>query len=254
MQITVKTYKLLKEGTNQHGAWALYKIEAIDGKIYTTLADGADALTPGTVFEPADVILGDERQGVQEYKFKKFTVVTAGSAPPAPGAPTNGKSSMTTEQWADKDRQDRLSIEQMSAWRGIVDLVQGECKILTPGDHTTMIDTALTAGLAWAIKRLGDMLPAPVQAKSKEDPDWEQIKREGKPAIDQSSDSKMPKGFKNAGEFMKACNENLGLSASEVCIRRSVSGADQIPDLMKAYIELAEDVAKERSSTYTSGK
>ena len=110
MQITVKTTKKLTEGTNKYGAWVLYKIEAADGKIYTTLADGADKLTPGTVFEPAEVMLGEEKDGVQEFKFKKFTLVTSGE--PASGSKPNGKPDMSKGDWAEKDRTQRQSIER----------------------------------------------------------------------------------------------------------------------------------------------
>ena len=147
MQITVKTSKCLTKGTNDYGPWALYKIVATDEKIYTTLADGADVLKPGAIFEPSDVMLGDIKNEVQEFKFKKFTLVTASSAPPPPG-PTRETS---PEEWKEKQLIERASFEAQTAYKGAIELLAAR-GMAEEGKEL------IEAALVWGIKRLNPTL------------------------------------------------------------------------------------------------
>ena len=80
MQITVKSSRCLSKGTNDYGPWALYKFISTDDKIYTTLAEGAEVIKVGAVFEPDAITVDEKHEG--QFQFKKFTLIsTPGSAP-----------------------------------------------------------------------------------------------------------------------------------------------------------------------------
>ncbi|KKL89410.1 hypothetical protein LCGC14_1914970 [marine sediment metagenome] len=224
MQITVKTSKCLKKGTNDYGPWALFKIVATDEKVYTTLSEGAEVLAPGAIFEPVDVILGEIKAGVQEYKFKKFTLVTAGSEPPPPGP--NGSGSypeMSKEEWAEKQRIERSSFETQTAYKGILDLAGTEQfqSLRRSGDELKIrLDTTLDEALDWAVAHFRDTgikvtiadLPLALQVKNQQ------------PAG----------GFKNVGEFLTAMKDK-GLSRQgvidELLRLKMITGEADLPKL-----------------------
>lgn len=127
MQLTVKAIKLLTKGHNDYGDWFLYKLTDTDGKVYTTLAEGAELLQPGAVFEPKEILLGEIKNDIQEYKFKKFSLISGGKAPvskesdkPDEGASTSG---MTPADWAKKDRLERWSREANACFMGLPALI-----------------------------------------------------------------------------------------------------------------------------------
>ena len=157
MQLTVQTIKFLTKGTNDYGGWALYKLTDTDGKIYTTLADGADLIQPGSVIEPKEVMLGQLKDGVQEYKFKKFTMISGGKTPeavveetPAPGKPSEAANTggMTPEAWAEKDRAERWSRESNACFMGIMEF---SSKHETPNHISGKFGTVFDAALDWAM-------------------------------------------------------------------------------------------------------
>ena len=76
MQITVKSTKVLRTGTNEHGDWKLVKVLTEDTE-YTTFADGAENLAPGTAINITDM---DE--DVKGKKFKKYEVINGSQPPP----------------------------------------------------------------------------------------------------------------------------------------------------------------------------
>ena len=237
MEITVKSVKVLKTGENKYGPWSLYKIEAADGKIYTTLADGADKLTPGTVFEPAEVMLGEEKDGVQEFKFKKFTLVTAGS--PVPEPKTNGKPDMSKDDWAEKDRLERWSRECDTCFMGIIQLVTSEnYKEAPKNDVRDEVNEVLEAALKWALEHFTGQ-PAPAKTEKP-------VAR--KPAVTTSEkdfDELMSGSeFKNAAEFAARVKKDLGIYPSGICKKMGVDKIEEIADYQAAYELLKEDTDK----------
>lgn len=92
---------------------------------------------------------------------------------------------------------------------------------------------------AWLAK-LGEPLPAPSAADSY------QVARPpaAKPAEKKTTPAPENKGFANAGEFLKACLDILGMNRSNVLEALSISGIGEIKDLNKAYNQLAEMKAK----------
>lgn len=113
MQITVKSTKALKSGTNKNGEWELIGVTSEDGTNYTTFHKGAKNLSPGAVieFEP------EIKEG--KVSFKEYKVISEGTP-----APVNGKPDMTKEDWAEKDRADRWSKECNTCFMGIMDLAK----------------------------------------------------------------------------------------------------------------------------------
>ncbi len=258
MQITVKTQRKLKEGTNQHGAWSLYKIEATDGKIYTTLAEGADALTPGAVFEPADVILGEERQGVQEYKFKKFTLVTAGG--PGPGASLekpNGKPDMSKADWAEKDRLELWSREANACFMGLPALIEKRPLPPTPGgpesERDKKITEVWTSAMDYALRHFAKAPVARVaenaeiERSTTADKDFEKLVSEADTPPPSTNTGGLPT-FKNAGEFLTRATKELGMATLGICIGVGVNDVSEIKDFTKAWGILIDAKAKQEAS------
>ena len=48
MQITVKSVKVLKTGTNRYGDWKLIQVITAEDITYTTLANDAETITSGS--------------------------------------------------------------------------------------------------------------------------------------------------------------------------------------------------------------
>lgn len=118
MQITVKSAKVGKTGTNKQGDWELIVVTADDGTDYTTFHKGAKHLTAGTVITLDEVTIKEE-DGKTKKSFKEYTVVSA----PAPG---NGQSGMTPELWAEKDRLERWSRECNTCFMGLPELFKNK--------------------------------------------------------------------------------------------------------------------------------
>jgi len=51
MQITIKSIKVLKTGTNKTGEWKLIGVTSDDGTNYATFHKSAENLIPGTVID-----------------------------------------------------------------------------------------------------------------------------------------------------------------------------------------------------------
>ncbi|KKN60082.1 hypothetical protein LCGC14_0535510 [marine sediment metagenome] len=79
MNITVSSTKVLSKGTNKHGDWKLVKVLTQDTE-YTTFADGAENLAPGTVINITD--MDEDAKG---KKFKKYDVINGSQ--PTPESP-----------------------------------------------------------------------------------------------------------------------------------------------------------------------
>ncbi len=156
MQITVKSAKVGKTGTNKNGAWELIVVTSEDGTDYTTFHKSAKNLAPGTVIDIGEPVIKEGK-----ISFKEYTVV---SAPPNGGQTTSG---MTPEMWADKDKRERWSIESQVAFKGIVELAKG----LALNDKSPLpnskLHEAYNAALDWALahfKSTQQTTPKPAQA------------------------------------------------------------------------------------------
>lgn len=138
MQITVKSTKVAKTGTNKAGPWELIVVTPEDGTDYTTFHKGAKNLTAGSLIDIGEPIIKEGK-----ISFKEYTIISAAALPPG----GNGRSGMTPEMWAEKDRLERNSMESMSAFRGIMDLAK-----VWPTDEKAQ--KAIGLALDWAIAQL----------------------------------------------------------------------------------------------------
>lgn len=109
MEITVKSIKILSKGTNAYGPWMLVKLTTVEDVEYTTLAENAELIPPGSVINITN--MDEDAKG---KKFKKYEVIEKGQVSSSPEAKPDGD--MTNEMWAEKQRIERRSIErQVSA-------------------------------------------------------------------------------------------------------------------------------------------
>lgn len=138
MQITVKSTKVAKTGTNKAGPWELIVITSEDGTDYTTFHKGAKNLTAGAVID----IEPDIKEG--KISFKEYKVISSPAAPPD----GNGRPGMTPELWAEKDRLERQSIESQVAFKGVVQII---CAYIDKGVSLEKYHAVATD---WAMARL----------------------------------------------------------------------------------------------------
>ena len=164
MKITVKSTKVLSKGTNKFGDWILVKVTT-DDEEYTTLADGAEMLTPGTIINITD--MDEDAKG---KKFKKYEILEKGEASSSP-AP-NGE--MTNEMWDAKAKLERDSIESQTRAERITELwIAGKINE----------DNELVGKLKVWLVKLGSQEKAEPKAESKtveelfeEEKDWPPLK------------------------------------------------------------------------------
>lgn len=108
MQITVKSTKVLKTGTNQYGDWKLVQITTAEDVKYTTLAKEADMIPSGSTINITD--MDKDEQGRES--FKKFSITNKGKAT----SPVSG----------DDSPEKRKSIENQTRAYIIADLYKAE--------------------------------------------------------------------------------------------------------------------------------
>jgi len=178
MQITVKSAKVLKSGTNKQGEWELVGVMSEDGTSYTTFNKGAKGLPSGTVIDIEPI---EDDQG--RLSFKEFEVKSM--------AKPEDKPQMTPDKWAEKDKAQASSIESQVAFKGVVELL---C-------HDYEISKELReAAFNWAMLKLNGVVSpsTPPQPAQK--------------ATSEPSEILFP----NIGEFYTACLKTFKLSKSNV--------------------------------------
>ena len=105
MQIKVKETKELKKGTGKKGDWTLTLVKSDDGKDYKTFDKRAVSLAPGTALE-----IGEPKD---DGTFETLSIISK----PVATAPSPASKPMTPKDWADKDTQQRVSIEGQCAMK-----------------------------------------------------------------------------------------------------------------------------------------
>ncbi len=119
MQITVKSVKVLKTGTNDYGEWKLVKVITDEDVEYTTLAPDAGQIPVGSVINIIN--MDEDKEG--RKNFKKFEIVTAGTDPPPPST------DMSKDEWAEKDQRKIASIEGQNALTNLTQLTIAGIKL-----------------------------------------------------------------------------------------------------------------------------
>ena len=113
MQITVKEVKVVAHGKNNRGDWELIRVTAEDGSEHTTFDKKAKHITTGSVIE----IEPEVSDG--KSNFKEFTIISE-----APATTGDNGSDMSKDDWTEKNRIERESIEAQSAYKGVPELVE----------------------------------------------------------------------------------------------------------------------------------
>uniref|UniRef100_A0A6M3Y4D6 Uncharacterized protein n=1 Tax=viral metagenome TaxID=1070528 RepID=A0A6M3Y4D6_9ZZZZ len=135
MEITVKSTKVLKTGTNNYGEWKLVKVYT-DTEEYTTLATDADLIPNGSTITITNMDEDDRGK-----KFKKFEIKEQGTAPKQTDTVHATKTATTVPFNRDN------SIETQVAFKGIMEAFSaGQLKEDSP---------YVKAALAWAMARIG---------------------------------------------------------------------------------------------------
>ena len=149
MQITVKEAKVVKTGTNKSGDWELIRVASEDNTEYTTFDKKAKHLTKGSVIDFEPII----KEG--KCSFKEFEVISeAPSNVPLP--------QMSKEDWSDKQRVERASIESQVAYKGLIELMIAKVAPTSVGQ----------AAISWALSKLGKVPPVSTTApESDKQPD-----------------------------------------------------------------------------------
>lgn len=138
-KITVKSIELTT-GTNEKGEWVKTQITSQDGAKMSSFDKKASELKEGDIIE-GEIEVKGKYTNLKEWKF-------ISSAPANPMPQSNSK--MTQEQWAEKDRIERSSIEAQVAFKGIVELIS-----TNPDASEPRLVNAYHLALEWAIKKLG---------------------------------------------------------------------------------------------------
>jgi len=208
MEITVKSVKVVKTGTNKSGAWELIRVTTLDGTEYTTFDKKVKHMGEGAVI---DIGEPDIKEG--KISFKEIVkVVKEGQAPAVTSG--NGKS---PEQIAIE----RCSIEGQTAYNGIIQLIDREAaeKVdIVPADLKTLT-------FDYARVKMSKSLAKPVAV----------VKKTEAPAEPSGNG-----GFKNAGQFLAKCQEVFSLNRSQVLENNEVKALYDAGEFDKAYLKLAE--------------
>ena len=113
-KFTVKSVKVGATGKSKHGDWELIVVTTEDGTDYTTFDTKAKTIPPGSVIEINDITIKEGK-----ISFKEFNIISSPTEP-APLPSLNGAEPTTNEQWAEKQRIERISIEGQSAIKQLV--------------------------------------------------------------------------------------------------------------------------------------
>jgi len=200
MQITIKSTRIIKEGTQaksgQPYKWCSVIAEdgTEKGTEYTTFDTGILKLGPGSIIEIGEPVI---KGGKLSFKSIE-SIVKEVSATSAEAPTNNGKSVMTPEQWERKDRLEQLSRERNACFMGLPALIAAE-----PKDKSLAREVWETA-MRFAKERLTIQTNANSQKK---DADSATLV----PAYPDDWD-----GGANAGEFYTACLRKFRLSKSSV--------------------------------------
>ncbi len=229
MQITVKSIKVLKIGTNAKGDWELIGVTAEDGKSYTTFHKGVKNLASGTVVRLDEVTIKDDKTS-----FKEYVVVSEPTASsPAPGQPSN---SMTPQDWAEKDRLERRSREANTCFMGLTAMTCVPGLMLQP-DIALKYNEALGLAMDWAIAHFtpahlttAGAGGAAVVAQGQGEKDWQKMIEDGS--------AWTPEGF------TKRCKD-AGIPWLDVKAILGVNNVKEIANYAQAWATVKEEADKQ---------
>ena len=201
-KITIKEITT-KDGETGGRGWTLTNIIGTDGTKFGCFNPNIAKLRAGDIIE-AEIEVKGNKTNINEWKL-----ISAANKPPEPQTQSNGK--MTPEQWAEKDRMERESIEAQVAFKGIIDMA----KTIPSFDPNTKFKKAYNLALDWSIKKLGgnpkDNLPTD---KPPEKTTPEPAKPEAEKPVEKT-EGRDPKTIKTIEELQKALKADFGLTLGQ---------------------------------------
>lgn len=175
---------------------------------------------------PTDISYS-EKEGKDGMIYSHWKVIQCYRAD---GSPVKEKVSRGGGKYYGKSPEERKSIEDQTRAYIIADLWKSG-KLDDSNPFVKKLET-------W-LNKLGEPLPA--------------ISKGDEPTITKPADKTEPKakpepakkeGFANAGEFLKACLDNLGMNRTDVLEAKNISDISDLLDLNQTYQELAEMKSK----------
>uniref|UniRef100_A0A6M3J7H8 Uncharacterized protein n=1 Tax=viral metagenome TaxID=1070528 RepID=A0A6M3J7H8_9ZZZZ len=252
MQITVKSVKTLKTGTNDYGPWALVKVVTDKDVEYTTLAKEAGTIIAGMVIDIDELsITTDEKTGKEKRGFKKFEIVSESSAPaPALSAAAPSDKGMTPGMWAEKDRAQAHSIETQVAFKGIMELatacIEKESNISGMVKFLPVYDAALDWAMAHLQTTKPPQQPTPKPASKPAQSISSPVKAETKPEI-QEEQGEAPYDMKGLQSDLETL-ESKGLKAwtrANVLSYLNVCSGKKHTKISEAFTDLSDNQKQE---------
>lgn len=186
-EIRVKEIK----GPLGKGERKFYALKDEKGAEFTTFDAKVSKITPGSLIS-AEIKIEGKYNNITDWKLIEDAPVTS----------HNGNK-LSPEQWAEKDRIERASIEAQTAFKGIMELAW---KHETPNHISGKFGDAFDLALDWAMTRLTDQVKKPIDKPIRKEPEAEPLFPE---------DNLKDMDFKNQGEFYTACLKHFGLSKSK---------------------------------------
>lgn len=217
VKLNVTTVSEPKEVGTKGAKKLSFKATAADGKEYSYQSFSTrlfDYIKTGAAIE-ADVDTSSHEYENNIYTDRKVTQIYVNGQPVMAANTGTGKggnynrNQLTPEQWAEKDRIERASIEAQTAYKGIMEMASQ-----VPADVSVKFDKAFDRALDWAMEKLGGTTvkpsapsakPAPEPApqapkpKSDADADWDQIKSGSEVKVPATSDERLDKAMKDGG-------------------------------------------------------
>ncbi len=200
-----------------------------DGAKMSGFIEGLKSLTPGSIIEAELEVKG------KYTNIKSFTFVSKPAEQPAPPPPPPTKP--TGEQWGEKNKIERASIEAQTAVKAILSM---------PGLGTIFPFSlpAVDCALAWCsekIKATMSVKPIPPPA-TKQPPTALDLVREAVKAETGKKQYKTdPASLKTITDMQKAVHKDFGLQPAQVMTELNVKSWSELTITPKdAYIQIAE--------------
>ena len=203
------------------------------GAEFTTFDTKINQVTPGSLIS-AEIKIDGKYNNITEWKLLEQGALVS--------AQVNGRSDMTPELWAEKDRLERRSREAIACFQGIMELAASEQHRALRSLNDVLkerLDKTLDAALDWALahftlpQKTSELAEVEKQAKKKEsDKAWDAMNPE----------------FKDRGEFLTRVTVELKLTTAEICVKLSINDVKEITDFKKAWAILTQKPATEKES------
>lgn len=232
-QITVKSTSV-KKGENEKGPWVNTMITPTEGGKWTTFSESAQYLKGGDVINITEY---EEGQGNKANKITKWEKVEQAQQPSTRG---NGNyPDMSKEEWAEKQRIERESIEAQVAVKAICQLVSNW------PEHETLTDDVarvLAKAIEWSEQKIDRALsvkPAPAASSAAKSPPVPSGK------LDTGQVDMSP--IQHRGDLWMRC-KNIGVGQIEGLNILGIENQEDIIDLDEAFSAIVKHVAGRSAS------